>query len=112
MIKGTMTYAPDGSVQFSFNSAVTLLPGQRYNITLELAPNMQELRALRLYHWERVCKLADKICDRRVSRHTLEDHKRQHAEHMRAVQALNDLFPIGDTAERDMERQLASVRLR
>ncbi len=112
MIKGQLVMGCNGSISMQFDGSVTMLPGQTYNITLEQAPDLQELRRLRLYHWKQVCKLADSLCSNRGTEAGRENWRAQHKMHMRAVQALNDLFPVGDTAERDMERQLASVRLR
>lgn len=72
---------------------------------LPLIPNtgepLQPLRALRLWHWRHARAATAKREDGRASRHTQELARQSWNFHMGAVQALNDLFPIGDTAERD-----------
>lgn len=103
MIKGQLTIGVDGAIVIQCSSAFTLLPGKIYNMTLEQAPDLQELRRLRLYHWKQVCKLADSLCSNRGTEAGRENWRAQHKMHMGAVQALNDLFPIGDTAERDAQ---------
>lgn len=110
MITGKLTMGRDGAISMQFDQDVTVLPGQTYAVTLTPAPDLHELRAVRLHHWRQVCWLADRICDKRASRHTLADYRVRHATHMRAVQALNDLFPLGDTAERDMQAEDAANR--
>lgn len=112
MIKGQLVLGCDGAISMQFDSNITLLPGQTYNITLEKAPDLHELRALRLWHWKHVCRYADKICDPRLGRVKNREYTNLHAMHMRSVQALNDLFPIGDTAERDHDKELSAVKLR
>lgn len=108
MITGTMRVlghrvgGVDGtSFNFTFDQDVTLLPDQRYRVTLEVLPDLNALRRVRLHHWRQVCKLSDSLCSGRGTEMSRINWRTQHAEHMGAVQALNDLFPIGDTAERD-----------
>lgn len=62
---------------------------------------MHALRALRLWHWRHALAATYKKQDGRASPHTVTLAKQSHAFHMHAVIALNDLFPIGDTAEQD-----------
>lgn len=85
---------------------LSLRPPQAESLTklakaIEAAPDLGALRRLRLHHWRQVCKLADSLCTGRGTEASRENWRKLHAEHMGAVQALNDLFPIGDTAERD-----------
>lgn len=69
---------------------------------VKLGPS-DELRALRLYHWRRVLAASKGREDRRASRHTVKEHDAAYDLHMKAVQALNDCFPIGDYADDDDE---------
>lgn len=98
---GVLTVREDGGFGLVLDHAITLVPGQQYDITLKLRPDLDALRRLRLHHWRQVCKLADSLCTGRGTAASRENWRKLHAEHMGAVQALNDLFPIGDTAERD-----------
>lgn len=59
------------------------------------------LRELRLWHWRRVVNYRAKVDDPKTNRFKRREYSQLHALHMGAVQALNELFPIGDTAERD-----------
>lgn len=61
---------------------------------------MDGLRNLRLTHWLHAVKLAQEIPHTKTQE-TRDKMKRQQGHHMRAVQILNDLFPIGDTAEQE-----------
>ena len=67
------------------------------------AQSIVELRRVRLHHWRLVLEASARMSDRRCSRHSYEQWKRQHHEHMLMVQALNSVFPVGDTADRDRE---------
>lgn len=99
----------DGSFHFVFQDAVTLLPGQHWDVTLQQRPDLGALRRLRLYHWRQVCKLSDSLCSGRGLEASRQRWREDHAMHMRAVQALNDLFPLGDTAERDDSQMSAGA---
>lgn len=101
---GTMRVAQDGSFQFTFDNPATICPGQTFKFCLTMMPDLAAVRQVRLYHWRKVCRLADSLCSTRGTPTSRAEWQRQHAEHMKAVQALNDLFPVGDTAERDDER--------
>lgn len=74
---------------------------------------LQELRSIRLYHWNLAIKitayvgrveLKPALFDTRKAKQR-EDNlfhlKRAHATHMTFVQILNQFFDIGDTAEKD-----------
>lgn len=64
--------------------------------------NLDALRQLRLDHWRAVLFYSEEIRKCSGGTETLVGIFREwHARHMRAVQALNDLFPVGDTAEKD-----------
>ncbi len=71
---------------------------------LETGPT-RELRQLRLWHWKQARTASKALQDRRSSRHTEKDHRAAYALHMGAVQALNDCFNPGDTAEQDDEAE-------
>lgn len=111
MIKGQLVLGRDGAISMQFDSNITLLPGQTYNVTLERAPDLHELRAVRLREWQHVCKLADRMCRMGSGDPRYAALRVKHSEHMRAVQALNDFFPLGDTAERDAATATAVVKL-
>ena len=84
------------------------------------------LREVRLWHWKKVIsarKTAEKF-DRDAEewekrylgkrstysrRMAVQNHSRANW-HLKAVQVLNDLFPLGDTAERDLEIENAVLR--
>lgn len=100
---GVLNVRADGGVDVVFHGAVTLQPGQ-YEMTLKRMPDLDALRRLRVHHWRQVCRLADSLCSTRGSEEGRRLWREAHALHMGAVQALNDLFPVGDTAERDMQR--------
>lgn len=110
-VKGQLTLGRDGGISMQFEGEVTLLPGQTFDITLTPAVDKVAIRTLRLWHWKHVCRYADKLCDPRLGRVKHREYTNLHGLHMRAVQALNDLFPIGDTAERDAEVELACKKL-
>lgn len=69
-----------------------------------------ELRALRLDHYRKALEASRAMRDKRCSRHTQDDHRKTWAFHMGAVQALNDCFRFGDTAEKDLQAHLAHRR--
>lgn len=76
-------------------------------------------RALRLWHWRKVVSFrkratdAERVADAWEQKHggrcgsmrnrARDAHRNAHF-HLGAVQVLNDQFPVGDTAERDMLR--------
>lgn len=62
-----------------------------------------ELRRTRLHHWMRALEAIGRAQDKRCSRHTLQAWERQRREHILHLQALNSIFPPGDTADRDRE---------
>lgn len=70
----------------------------------------KELRALRLWHWQQARKAAMAAKDKRASRHSLKEHGDLHGLHTRAVQALNDCFPIGDYAAHDEQLERSQQR--
>ena len=59
------------------------------------------LRALRLWHWRHAIAATARREDWRTTPATKAQARQAWAFHMGAVQALNDLFPMGDTAEKD-----------
>ena len=76
-------------------------------------------RALRLWHWRKVVSYRQRATDAergaeawerqhhghcRSLRNRARDAHRNADFHLGAVQVLNDQFPVGDTAERDMLR--------
>lgn len=69
-----------------------------------------ELRELRLWHWKEAKNARNAADDGRTSKHSKLDHQKAHTHHMRAVQALNDCFPVGDYADRDEELERAKNR--
>lgn len=85
---------------------------------------MDTLRSLRLWHWRKV--LSFRAVALRHEAHS-DDWEKKHAphknrygrtkardahrnanRHLAAVQALNDCFPVGDTAEQDAAREDAA----
>lgn len=62
--------------------------------------NIAAIRNLRLYHWREVLnwrKYEQSKTDPRIKLRT----EKKIGFHLKQVQALNDFFPIGDTAEKD-----------
>lgn len=100
-VRATLRVEQNGSFTFHFQDDCTLEPGQLWDVTMQPRPDLGALRRLRLHHWRQVCKLSDSLCTGRGTEASRENWRKLHAEHMGAVQALNDLFPIGDTAGRD-----------
>jgi hypothetical protein len=68
-------------------------------------PNLSVLRELRKWHWKEVVRNREHFA--RFERIGPESRARMHDKiagfHLRAVQSLSDLFPVGDTAEIDYE---------
>lgn len=69
------------------------------------APGFKDgpLRALRLWHWVRYLRYTEyekNYRDLKSSYHA-DKNRRYATEHLKFVQALNDCFEIGDTAEKD-----------
>lgn len=66
-----------------------------------MSTQTKELRELRLWHWRQAC-ISERIEN---SVFAYGDIKTQashnHSFHMKAVQALNDCFPLDDTAAQD-----------
>lgn len=65
-----------------------------------VAVDLRHLRALRLFHWRHA------VAYSRITNAEPDNNeaRRKWNEHMGAVQTLNSLFVLGDTAERDAER--------
>lgn len=82
----------------------------RMVLALQVPPD-PHLRGLRLWHWQKLkqCRAlqekheaaAAKGPFKHSSTGKANDYRRKCVIHLGAVQALNDCFPIGDTAERD-----------
>lgn len=72
-----------------------------------LSPIVHErLRALRLWHWRKAMKFRESQRDlekfkSRSLKDCIKNYDKYANEHLTAVQALNEFFDIGDTAERD-----------
>lgn len=68
---------------------------------------MERLRPIRLHHWREYlheCRREKAYTSFKAPKHAEAAHARA-TFHMHAVQTLNDFFPIGDTAERDSEKE-------
>ena len=81
------------------------------------AAMLNRLRAIRLYHWremlkarkraDRSAELRDQSISRMMPKYEKywmtewEKHNKLANTHLGFVQSLNDLFPLGDTAEKD-----------
>ena len=66
--------------------------------------NLRHLRELRLWHWQMVLRYRGyerRAETQRSPQWVINSHSKIANFHLGAVQALNDLFPIGDTAEKD-----------
>lgn len=66
--------------------------------------SMSELRALRLWHWRKVLRASKNIAELEKlgwCTYQMTQQRVNHRNHLRWVQALNSVFPIGDTAEQD-----------
>ena len=74
---------------------------------------MRQLRALRLWHWRGVLyrRNAQQFYEAKGNATSAQWQEQQANFHMRAVQTLNDFFPMGETAEQDdaAERAAASA---
>lgn len=72
---------------------------------------LDEVRALRLYHWRRVTvnRNSEAYCQSKGYTQRAEDFKRKASFHLGAVQTLNSFFDVGDTAERDDSPSVAVV---
>lgn len=68
---------------------------------LRKAPPSDELRALRLWHWRKTLKLRAKANDLTTSDHAAARYNSKADFHIKQVQALNELFPLGDNVEGD-----------
>lgn len=68
------------------------------NIPLD---TLARLRVLRLWHWQHVVRYQKHLNNPRTNRLKRREYHSLHTLHLGAVQALNEFFPIGDTAERD-----------
>lgn len=100
-ITGTVTFDNRLAAVFHMDRACTLLPGD-YVFLLQRKPDLVSLRALRLYHWRQVMRLAALRTSATVpSEAGAKLRDEQYDMHMKAVQSLNDLFSVADTAERD-----------
>lgn len=64
---------------------------------------LDELRALRLYHWRRaiVHRNGEEYCKSKGYLKDAEGFNRKANRHICAVQTLNSFFDVGDTAEKD-----------
>ena len=60
--------------------------------------DMAKLRGLRLWHWQQALRMGALY---RTGGPNRFDAFKAQTLHIQAVQALNDLFPVDDTAERD-----------
>lgn len=85
---------------------------------------MDTLRSLRLWHWRKVLSFRavavrheaaadewERLYPGKVNRHNRTMARNAHKNanrHLGAVQALNDCFPVGDTAEQDAAREDAA----
>lgn len=68
------------------------------------------LRPVRLYHWRAFCRAQKHAAACRKDRKhgaamKYEERERIHSAH---VQALNEFFPAGDTADNDLRRERAA----
>jgi hypothetical protein len=70
--------------------------------------DLTHIRAVRLWHWERVVAATGALGDNNQRTQSAKEWwDRQRSFHLGCVQALNDIFPIGDTAERYLEAKNA-----
>ena len=72
--------------------------------------HLRELRQTRLWHWREMMRYAKRMSEWQKRKDVgqifhvdknINAARKMHNIHMRALQALNDLFDIGDTAEKD-----------
>lgn len=70
---------------------------------------LELLRPVRLYHWRAVVRArrhAD-ACKKERKFGAAKKYEARLAIHMKLVQALNSFFPVGDTADNDLQRARA-----
>lgn len=108
-LTGTMSVKADGSFEFQFNQSATLLHGQAFKFTLELLPDMQAMRRIRLRAWRQVQVLAARMSAFPPTSPGYDQVRKQYHDAMETVQTLNDLFPLGDTAEHDDHAMRAGI---
>ncbi|MDE4917762.1 hypothetical protein ACUXAV_005106 [Cupriavidus metallidurans] len=67
---------------------------------------LEMLRPVRLYHWRAVVRARNhaNACHREGKHGAAKQYEERLALHMKHVQALNSFFPIGDTADNDLQR--------
>lgn len=66
----------------------------------------KELRALRLWHWKQAMDARQDTRDaERYRPYAIRIFEATVGFHIKAVQTLNDFFPVGDTAEDDAARE-------
>jgi hypothetical protein len=67
---------------------------------------LEMLRPVRLYHWRAVVRARThaNACHREGKHGAAKRYEDRLALHMKHVQALNSFFPIGDTADNDLQR--------
>lgn len=68
------------------------------------AATLERVRAVRLWHWQQV-REASLVLDLDIHGEPKRRAYEKRNLHMGFVQTLNDLFPLGDTAERDAARR-------
>ena len=68
------------------------------------------LRPVRLYHWRAFCRAQKHAAAcRKDNKHgPAMKYEERLAIHMKHVQALNAFFPVGDTADIDLQRERAT----
>ncbi len=62
--------------------------------------NDKALRSLRVWHWQKALWASRQMSQNSASNRAADQ---LYKEHMHAVQTMNDLFPVGDTAEKDAQ---------
>ncbi len=70
---------------------------------------LEMLRPVRLYHWRAVIRARNhaNACHREGKHGPAKKYEERLAIHMKHVQALNSFFPVGDTADNDLQRARA-----
>lgn len=74
------------------------------------AEALDNLRPVRVYHWRAVCRARKHAtaCQREGKHGPAKKYEERLAVHMKHVQALNAFFPLGDTADNDLQRERAT----
>lgn len=70
---------------------------------------LNKLRPVRLYHWRAVVRAEGHAaaCRKDRKHRAAKQYEERAANHMKHVQALNEFFPVGDTADNDLQRERA-----